>query len=131
MMGAYRLRKDANPLTSASQRNRSAAPENRVGKERNSARRRSEGRARLYGGVRVCGGGVGGGVSALFGCELTDAATDWVGEGTRVVDGVSRIDDGSGGIFSGEWVEVRMGDCGGGTCCGELCTFLIVWTVRL
>jgi hypothetical protein len=54
------------------------------------------------------------------------------------VDGVSRIDGEGGsmgsGMFSGAWGEcrVRMGDCGGGRCTvGELCTLLIVWTVRL
>lgn len=61
-------------LTNASQRKRSAAPESRADKERSSARRRSVGRARLCKGALVGCGGVGGGVSRLFGCELIEAA---------------------------------------------------------
>jgi hypothetical protein len=121
---AHRSRKGANALKRASQRKRSAAPENRVGKERSSAKRRSEGRARLCGGARVGGGGgVGGGVPMLLGCELMEGATDWDGEGTLSVDGVSGIDGNGAGVASVAW--------GGGTCGGELFTLLIVWTVRL
>ena len=114
--------------------NRSAIPANRVGKEKSSARRRSEGRARLWGGTRVVGssGGVGGGVPA-FGCELTEAAADCDGEGMLGVEEVSGVDgDGAGAISADGLGEVRVGDCGGEVCGGEeLCTFLIVWTVRL
>jgi hypothetical protein len=74
IVGTYRSRKGANVLTNASQRKRSAAPENRADKESNSARRRSEGRARLCRGAIVGGGGVGGGVPGLFGCELIEVA---------------------------------------------------------
>jgi len=108
---------------SVSQMNKSAAPENRAGKEKSSAKRRSEGRARLCSGAQVGSGGVGGGVAALFGWELTEAAADWGGEGTRGVDGVSGGDGTKG--------EERIGDCGGTCGGGELCTFLIVLTVRL
>jgi hypothetical protein len=69
MVGAYRSRKGAKALMSASQMKRSAAPENRAGRENSSEMRRTEGRARLCGRALVGGGGVGGGVSALFGCE--------------------------------------------------------------
>jgi hypothetical protein len=41
IVGADRSRKGANVQTSASQRKRSATPENRPDKERSSARRRS------------------------------------------------------------------------------------------
>ena len=64
---AYRSRKDANIIMSVSQMNKSAAPENRAGKEKSSAKRRSEGRARLCSGAQVGSGGLGGGVGALFG----------------------------------------------------------------
>jgi hypothetical protein len=74
IVGAYRSRKGANVLTNASQRKRSAAPENRADKERSSARRWSVGRARLCRGELVGGGGVSGGVPGLFGCELIEAA---------------------------------------------------------
>jgi hypothetical protein len=73
IVGAYRSKKGANALRSASQRKRSADPENRADKEKNSARRRSVGRARLCGEALV-GRGVGGGVPALFCCELIEAA---------------------------------------------------------
>ena len=109
--------------------NKSAAPENRAGKEKSSAKRRSEGRARLCSGAQVGSGGVGGGVAALFGWELTEAAADWGGEGTRGVDGVSGGD--GTGMVSGTKGEERIGDCGGTCGGGELCTFLIVLTVRL
>ena len=69
MADAYRSRKGAKALTSASQRKRSAVPENRAGRERSSEKRSSEGRARLCGDALVGGGGVGGRVPALFGCE--------------------------------------------------------------
>jgi hypothetical protein len=122
-------------VISASQMNKSAAPENRAGKDRSSARSRREGRARLCGGVLVCGGGVGGGVVALFGrCELTEVATDSDGEGMLGVDGASGVDDDGNGIrviSCGAVGEVRIGDCGGTCGGGELFTFLIVWTVRL
>lgn len=72
---AYRSRKGANVLINASQRKRSAAPENRADKESNSARRWSVGRARLFKEALVGGGGVGGGVPGLFGCELIEVAT--------------------------------------------------------
>jgi hypothetical protein len=75
MVDAYRSRKGAKALTSASLRKRSAAPENRAGKEKSSERRRTEGRARLCEGALVGGWGVGGGVSALFGCEPIEAET--------------------------------------------------------
>jgi len=131
---AYRSRKDENAVTSASQMNKSAIPANRVGKENSSAKRRSEGRARLCGGGRVgSSGGVGGGVPAS-GHELTEAATDCDGEGTLGVDGASGVGgDGAGVASAGVLGEVRVGDCGGEVCGGrgELCTFLIVWTVRL
>jgi len=108
---------------------KSAAPENWAGKEKSSAKRRSEGRARLCGGAQVGNGGVGGGVAALFGWELTETAADWGGEGRRDVDGVSGGD--GAGIVSVAKGEGRIQDCGG-TCGGdELCTFLIVLTVRL
>lgn len=108
--------------------NKSAVPENRAGKDKSSARSRSEGRARL------CGGGLvgGGGVAALFACrELTEVATDCDDEGMLGVDGDSGVDeDGIGIISRGAMDEAWIGDSGG-TCGGELCTFLIVWTVRL
>lgn len=56
------------------------------------------------------------------------------------MDGVSGSEGegggmGSGGIVSGAaWggCRVRVGDCGGEACAVcELCTLLIVWTVRL
>jgi hypothetical protein len=73
---AYRSRKGAKALTSASQRKRSADPENRAGKEKSSERRRSVGRARLCGGALVGGRGEGGGVPALVGCEpMEEGAT--------------------------------------------------------
>jgi hypothetical protein len=116
-------------VMSASQMNKSAAPENLAGKDKSSARRRSEGRARLCGGALVGDGCV----AALFGCrELTEVVTDWDGEGMLGVDGVSGVDDDGIGVIScGVMDEVRIGDCGGTCGGGELCTFLIVWTVRL
>ena len=74
MVDAYRSRKGAKAQTSASQRNRSAAPEYRAGKEKSSEKRRSEGRARLCGDALVGGGGVVGRVPALFGCEPMEVA---------------------------------------------------------
>jgi hypothetical protein len=74
IVAAYRSRKGANVQTNASQRRRSAAPENRADKERSSARRRSVGRARLCRGAVVGGGGVGGGIPGSFCCELIEAA---------------------------------------------------------
>jgi hypothetical protein len=51
------------------------------------------------------------------------------------VDGISGVDGDGGSMASGAWGEgrVRIGDCGGtrGTCIGELCTVLMVWTARL
>jgi hypothetical protein len=120
-------------VTSASQMNKSAIPANRVGKEKSSAKRRSEGRVRLCGCARVgSSGGVGGGVPK-FGCESTEAATDCDGEGTLGVDGASGVGgDGAGVVSADASGEGRVGDCGGEVCGGgELCTFLIVWTVRL
>jgi hypothetical protein len=78
---------------SASQRNRSAAPEKRVGKDKSSANRRSDGRARLWRGALG-----GGGVSGMLGCEPTDAATDSEGEGKRGVNGGSES-GGDGGLL--------------------------------
>jgi hypothetical protein len=74
MVDAYRSRKGAKALTSASQRKRSAAPENRADREKSSEKRNSEGRARLCGDALVGDGGVGGRVPALFGCESMEVA---------------------------------------------------------
>ena len=104
-MGAYRSRKGANVLTNASQIKRSAAPENRVDKEKNSARRRSVGRARLCRRALVGGGGVGGGVPESFGCELVEAIAVREGEGSRGVDGISGVDGDGGSMASGAWGE--------------------------
>jgi hypothetical protein len=115
-------------VMSASQMKKSAAPENRAGKDKSSAKSRSEGRARLCGGSLVGGGSV----PALFACcELTEVATDCDGEGMLGVDGSSGVDDGIGMVSCGAAGEARIGDCGGTCGGGELCTFLIVWTVRL
>jgi hypothetical protein len=80
---------------SASQSNRSAAPEKRVGKDRNSASRRSDGRARLWRGALG-----GGGVPGMLGCEPTDAATDSEGEGKRGVNGGSETGGDGGWLVS-------------------------------
>lgn len=71
-MSAYRSRKGAKAPTSASQRKRRAAPENRAGRENSSERRKSEGRARFGAGALVGDGGDG---PVLFGCEPMEAAT--------------------------------------------------------
>jgi hypothetical protein len=83
----------------------------------------------LCGGAQVGSGGVGGGVAALVGWELTEVAADWGGEGRRGVDGVSGGD--AAGIVSGAKGEGRIEHCGGTCGGGELCTFLIVLTVCL
>ena len=70
IVGAYRSRNGANVLTNASQRKSNAAPENRVDRERSSARRRSVGRARLCKGGLVGGGG---GVPGSLDCEVIEA----------------------------------------------------------
>ena len=95
-MMAFHPRKTQHPCPSDNKKGvlanvaaKSAAPENRAGKEKSSAKRTGEGRARL------CGGGV----AALFGWELTETAADWGGEGRRGVDGVSGGD--AAGIVSG------------------------------
>jgi hypothetical protein len=72
--------------------------------------------------------------------ELTEAATDCDGEGTLGVEGASGVDGDGDGVGAGAASaadglgELRVGDWGGEVCGGggeELCTFLIVWTVRL
>lgn len=108
----YRSKKDTNTLMSASQRNRSAAPAKRVGRNKSSASSRSDGRARLCGGARV------GGVSGLLRCEPTDAATDAAGEGEPGVGGDSGDDGDDGGLVSSGRDGVRVS--------GDFCTLLIV-----
>jgi len=112
-MMAFHPRKTQHPCPSDNKKGvvanvaaKSAAPENRAGKEKSSAKRRGEGRARLCGGAQVGSGGVGGGVAALFGWELTETAADWGGEGRRGVDGVSGGD--AAGIVSGAKGEGRI-----------------------
>ena len=128
MVDAYRSRKGAKALTSASQRKRSTVPENRAGSDRSTEKRSSEGRARLCGDALVGSCGVGGRVPTLFGCEPIEVVTVCDGEGSRGVCGVSGIEgegDGDGaGTVSGaredEGEGGRAGDWGGTTWAGEL-----------